>query len=120
MARVLLVEDEFLIRQLAAEELAEAGHEVVEADCADAALPLLRGERPFDILFTDIRMPGALDGWGLGEEAKRALPGIGIIYSSGYSSEIRAMAERERMLPKPYRMTQMIGLIEEMLSTGRG
>lgn len=115
MARVLLVEDEFLIRQMVADELADAGHEVVEAESGDAALPHLAAVPPFDILFTDIRMPGATDGWALGEIAKAALPDLRVIYSTGYSAESRQLTHGERMLPKPYRMAQMIDLVDEML-----
>ena len=63
MAKVLLVEDEMLVRELAYEDLSDAGHEVIAAGTGDEALALLRDGRPFDVLCTEIRMPGAIDGW---------------------------------------------------------
>jgi CheY-like chemotaxis protein len=55
--RVLLVEDEFLVRSVAADELGDQSYEVVEAETGDRAAQLLERE-PFDVLLTDVRMPG--------------------------------------------------------------
>jgi CheY-like chemotaxis protein len=115
MARVLLVEDEFLVRQLAADELADAGHVVTEAENGDSAYQILLGQEPFDLVMTDIRMPGALDGWALGAEALRLRPSLKVVYSSGFSTETRPLTERERMLPKPYRMNQLVDLVDALL-----
>lgn len=120
MARVLLVEDEFLVRQLAADELSDAGHDVTEAENGDSAYEILLGEQPFDLVMTDIRMPGALDGWALGAEALRLRPSLKVVYSSGFSTEIRSLTERERMLPKPYRMNQLVEMVDALLSGGSG
>lgn len=120
MARVLLVEDEFLVRQLAADELYDAGHDVTEAENGDSAYEILLGEQPFDLVMTDIRMPGALDGWALGAEALRLRPSLKVVYSSGFSTEIRPLTERERMLPKPYRMNQLVEMVDALLSGGSG
>ena len=61
-ARVLLVEDEFLIRLMTAEMLRDEGFEVFEAQHGDEARALLDDPDNFDVLFTDVRMPGTLDG----------------------------------------------------------
>ena len=70
MGRVLLVEDELLVREVAAEDLGEAGFDVTPASDGDEALAILREGTDFDLLFTDIRMPGATDGWDLAREAQ--------------------------------------------------
>jgi CheY-like chemotaxis protein len=62
-ARVLLVEDEGLTRLAAAEVLQDEGFEVVEAGNDDEAVQLLSGPDAFDVLFTDVRMPGVLTAW---------------------------------------------------------
>ena len=83
MSTVLLVEDELLVRELASEDLGDAGFEVTAASDGDEALGYLREGRRFDLLFTDIRMPGATDGWQLAREARQLLPDIRVIYATG-------------------------------------
>jgi len=70
-ARVLLAEDEVLIRLVAAEHLRDEGFEVVEAWDGDEAARLLDGPGRFDVLFTDVRMPGLLDGIDVAMHARR-------------------------------------------------
>ena len=61
--RILLVEDEVLVRMVIAEELRDAGYTVIEANSADEALDLLRhGEVDVQVIFSDVRMPGTIDG----------------------------------------------------------
>jgi CheY-like chemotaxis protein len=106
MARILLVEDEMLVRELAYEDLTDAGHEVTAAGTGDEALSLLREGRSFDVLFTDIRMPGAIDGWELAAEAKQISPGIKVVYATGLNDDTDRKYEGERMLTKPYRRNE--------------
>ena len=74
MARILPVEDEMLVRELALEDLTDAGFEVVDASDADVALVILQKDRAFDLLFTDIRMPSEIDGWELAAESQAPDP----------------------------------------------
>ena len=60
-----------LVRELAREDLSDAGFEVVDTPDGDRARAILEDDRRFDLLFTDIRMPSQLDGWALASEAKR-------------------------------------------------
>jgi CheY-like chemotaxis protein len=69
---VLLVEDEVLIRLMLAEELRSHGVQVLEASNAEEALTVLESSLPVHVLFTDIRMPGAMDGVALAKFAPRA------------------------------------------------
>lgn len=114
MSKVLLVEDELLVRELASEDLADAGFEVTARGDADEALALLREGRPFDLLFTDIRMPGSTDGWGLADEAKRIIPGIKVIYATGLGEAAEGLAEGERYVRKPYNLTDLRKALGEL------
>jgi CheY-like chemotaxis protein len=116
MLRILLVEDEFLVRQVAFDELGDAGHSVVEAANGDEAAGILEHDRAFDMVFTDIRMPGALDGWGVGAAARRLIPGIKVLYCTGYSETHRALEAGEAFLTKPYRLSEMLALVESLTS----
>ncbi len=102
MIRILVAEDNELAREWLCEELASDGHAVMEAGDGEAAAKVLREAAPIDILLTDIRMPGAVDGWELGEIAKQYAPGIRIVYVTGYSEELRKLGPNERMLHKPF------------------
>ena len=81
--KILLVEDEMLVRELAFEDLVDAGHDVTVAGSGDEALGILRRDQGFEVLFTDIRMPGELDGWQLAERARDLIPGLKIIFATG-------------------------------------
>lgn len=102
MSKVLLVEDELLVREVASEDLAEAGFEVVTASDGDEALSILRDSADFDLLFTDIRMPGTTDGWELAREAKRLMPGLRVIYATGFGDAGDDLETDERYVRKPY------------------
>ncbi len=71
---VLLVEDEVLIRLMVAEELRSQGLQVLEASNADEALAILESSLPVDLLFTDVRMPGRMDGVALAKLAQARFP----------------------------------------------
>ena len=114
MARILLVEDEPLLRELAFEDLSDAGFDVTCAKDGDQALAVLQDDRSFDLLFTDIRMPSDVDGWGLAAEAKRLIPGLRVIYASGLSDQDNELGPKDRYLPKPYRPAALFGLLAEL------
>jgi CheY-like chemotaxis protein len=107
MAKILVAEDEALVRLLICEDLADLGHEVVQARSGDEAAELIGQHTGFDLVFTDIRMPGKIDGWALGRLAAASLPGIRVIYATGYSSENRAIGPHERILYKPFLRNQV-------------
>lgn len=107
MARVLLAEDELLVRATAEEDLKDLGFEVVAASSGDEAVLLIeRGER-FDLLVTDIRMPGAIDGWALARRARAALPAIRVVYVSGFAGDTHDPVEHSHFIRKPYRLEQL-------------
>ncbi|MFN3727692.1 MAG: response regulator [Allosphingosinicella sp.] len=96
---ILLVEDEAAVRDYARHLLEEMGFEVVEAEDAGEALGILRGEKPFDLMFSDIALPGGMDGKELAAEAGRLRPGMKLLLTSACAGEI---APELRFLPKPY------------------
>jgi CheY-like chemotaxis protein len=113
MARILLVEDEMLVRELALEDLTEAGFDVSSVSDGDQAMAILQADPRFDLLFTDIKMPSSIDGHELAEEAKRLIPGIKVVYASGLA-DVGVAGEDERYLPKPYRRETLLALLAEL------
>jgi CheY-like chemotaxis protein len=83
MSAVLLVEDELLVRELASEDLGDAGFEVTAASDGDEALGYLREGRQFDLLFTDIRMPGETDGWHCDNLSEDGQAGHDVLVDAG-------------------------------------
>jgi CheY-like chemotaxis protein len=114
MARILVVEDEPLVRELAFEDLSEAGFEVIAARDGDEALEILGQDRGFDLLFTDIKMPSAIDGWDLAEQCKALVPGIKVIFATGLSDDYGRMGPGDRFLQKPYRREALLKMLEEL------
>jgi len=105
--KALLVEDELLVREVAAEDIAEAGFDVTAASDGDEALAILRDGASFDLLFTDIRMPGSTDGWKLAREAKKVIPGLRVIYATGLGEAGDGLAEGECYVRKPYNLKDL-------------
>ena len=114
MSRVLLVEDELLVREVAAEDLAEIGFDVTAATDSDEAIGLLRDGEAFDLLFTDIRMPGSTDGWQLAREARERLPDIRIIYATGLGDAADGLEDGERYVRKPYSLSDLRSALTQL------
>lgn len=114
----LVVEDEPLVRIVAAEALHDIGIEVIEAPTGDAALALLReGLRP-DLLVTDVKMPGQVDGLGLAREARRLQPGLAVVAVSGYavySGTDLTLDGAATFLPKPYSAAALQALARNLI-----
>ncbi len=109
--RVLLVEDDPIVASTVAAALRETGYEVAHVATADDALPLLITEVRIDLLFSDIVMPGRLNGVDLAREARRLRPELPIVLATGYSEKV-AQAEGIRILSKPYRIDELIQLLD--------
>lgn len=115
-ATVLVVEDESLLRELIVQELADAGFEVIEADTGERAIAILNAGRPIDVLFTDIRLPGQVDGWQIARHARHHRPEIPVIYASGYTLDRSAQVPDSLYLGKPYRTESVVVEIERCLT----
>ena len=102
-SRVLLVEDEPFLRELAAESLAEAGYEVLTAVDGDDGLATLRSATAIDVLVSDIRLPGP-SGYELAEAGRRLRPALKIVLMTGYAQGLPASLEHavHRVLQKPF------------------
>jgi CheY-like chemotaxis protein len=101
--RVLLVEDECFICEMVAEALAEQGFAVLTAANAADALKHLVSE-PVDVLFTDINLPGGMDGAALARRARQLQPHLPVIYASARATmlEPEARVPGAIIVPKPY------------------
>src|SRR5579871_4182315 len=105
-ATILVVEDEPLIQLVTSEALHESGYRVLVACDADEAIGILNKDESVGLLFTDIVMPGALDGFGLAAWAKSKRPDLKVLYTSGYSwaaGQAHAGQVHGALLRKPYR-----------------
>jgi CheY-like chemotaxis protein len=113
---VLVVEDEPLVRTGALEAITEAGFEVVEARNADEAIAILERRADIHVIFTDIQMPGSMDGLRLAHFVRHRWPPIKIIATSGHA-HITAddLPEGGRFLRKPYADHEVTGTIRELV-----
>ncbi len=115
---VLIVDDDDQVLDIAAIVLASLGYQVIPATNGDAALEIIKYYRAIDLLMTDIVMPGSLDGWELAHRAKQLCPGLGVVYTTGFSN--RALPDRSSpgygpLLPKPWRADQLVSIINRAL-----
>ena len=116
---VLVVEDEFLLRMDAVDMIAAAGFEVVEAANADDAIEILESRPDITVVFTDIQMPGSMDGLKLARAVRGRWPPIKIIATSGHLHVAETdLPEGGRFLPKPYSPRQVTGVLRELISSG--
>jgi CheY-like chemotaxis protein len=112
---VFVVEDEFLVRESIVRELEDAGFGVMTAECGDEALDILSKQPRIDVLLTDIRMPGRINGWTLADMARRQSPKLPVIYMSGFCHDQGMEVEGSLFLAKPYRADEMMRAIEKLL-----
>jgi PAS domain S-box-containing protein len=116
---ILLVEDEIDLRVSTAESLRELGYRVLEAGDGPTALSLLDGKPEIDLLFTDIGLPGGLNGRQLTDEARRRRPGLKVLFSTGYARNAvlrqgRAVPDAE-VIVKPLTYSALATKIRRML-----
>jgi len=113
---VLVVEDELLLRMEAADMVKAAGFEVVEAGNADQAIEILEARRDITLVFTDIQMPGSMDGLKLARAVRGRWPPIKIVATSGHLHVRETdLPEGGRFLPKPYSPAEINGVLRELM-----
>jgi len=118
---LLVVEDSAEVLELAVEILEAAGYRVTTADSGEAALKLFEGTTPgtFDLLFTDLVMPGGINGLMLADQVRERDPDIGILLTTGYNEEL-VIAGPDRthkdVLGKPYRRAELLDRIRQALN----
>jgi len=112
---ILIVEDEFLLRLDSTETIERAGFEVLQAANADEAISILEARPDIRVIFTDIQMPGSMDGLKLAQFVRNRWPPIKIIATSG-----RVVVADDDLpagsvfLPKPYRGAELVGTLREL------
>lgn len=111
---VLVVEDESLVRMMAVDMLEDAGYQVIEAPSGDLAWAILQGRDDIDVLFTDIEMPGSLNGFGLANRVAEYWPHIRLVITSGRCWLADAdVPDHGLFLPKPYYAAQVLDAFEQ-------
>lgn len=116
---LLLVEDDSALRAHAAEILRELGYRVIEAASGDVALQALENNVGIDLLFTDVVMPGGLNGRRLADEAQRRHPGLKVLFTTGYTRN--AIVHHGRLDPgiqlisKPYSFHELATKVRAVL-----
>jgi CheY-like chemotaxis protein len=113
---VLLVEDEVLIRLMIADELRGQGLQVLEASNADEALTILESSLAVHLLFTDVRMPGRMDGLALAKLAQARFPRLKLIIASSREPEEPSRASADAFISKPYDLNQVVEQVEKILA----
>ncbi len=116
--RLLLVEDEFLIRLTLSETLVDDGFEVVEAEDGGAALALLAQQQPIALMLTDIQLPGALDGHALAERARSTRPDLPVIFMSGRPPDAPPASRLDTYVSKPYSPAAVSATVRRILQGG--
>jgi len=113
---VLFVEDQPMVRYTVAAQLSDAGYAVVQVSSGEEALALLANGAEIDVLLTDLRLPGRVDGWDLAEVARRLCPGLPVIYASAYSYVTPRQVPGSVMLDKPYPPRALLDALDALLA----
>jgi PAS domain S-box-containing protein len=120
---VLVVEDEEAVREAACAMLAELGYHCRQADGPEAALKILEGGEPVDLLFTDVIMPGAMKTPDFVRRALEIRPGMVVLYTSGYTENAIVhhgrLDEGVSLLSKPYTKADLARKVAASLLAGR-
>jgi CheY-like chemotaxis protein len=119
---ILVVEDDRDVREIAAAVLETEGYRVLEASTGDDAhrLLLAHADLPIDVLFTDVVMPGRLDGIDLAHAARALRPGLRVLYATGFANLVRVHHDEDYIGPvlrKPYRPSELRRAIIALLDT---
>ena len=117
---ILVVDDDREVREVVLAVLEGAGYRVIEAVSGDDAhrFLLAHPDLRIDLLFTDVLMPGRLDGIDLAHAARRLRPGLQVLFASGFPTLVRDHADQEirhQVLRKPYRAAELCQVIEGLL-----
>lgn len=116
VSKVLVVEDDEILRMCTANVVADAGFMTVEAANADEAIAILESRSDIALVFTDIQMPGSMDGLGLAQTVHDRWPAIKIILVSGrVELSERDRPVNSRYFQKPFAMKQMIEGLQDMI-----
>jgi CheY-like chemotaxis protein len=119
---VLAVEDDALVRAYVVAQLRSLGYQVLTAPNGAEALVIIESDIRIDVLFTDVIMPGAMNGRQLAEAAKKQRPGLKVLFTSGYTEN--AIVHHGRLDPgvlllaKPYRKADLARMMRQAIAQG--
>ena len=112
----LVVDDDELLRLYAADLLEQHGFAVIKAENADEALEVLEKRNDVRLLFTDIQMPGALDGMDSARQVHARWPHVLLVITSGQTAPTRAeIPDDGRFVAKPYRASELLGQVDNLM-----
>lgn len=111
--RVLIVEDDPLIREFTVDALREEGFEVFQASDGEEALAWCK-QRIADVLVTDIRLPGKIDGWQIAESCREHDPDLPVVYATGFSPVAARPVPGSVSLQKPYHPEEIVRAIRQL------
>jgi CheY-like chemotaxis protein len=116
---ILVVEDNVKLREIVVKQLKGIGFRVLEVDNAKAALHLLESYGPVDLIFSDVVLPGEMDGCALAREVISRTPDAKILLTSGFPgaslAEVEGLGSKARLLSKPYRRDELAERVREAL-----
>jgi CheY-like chemotaxis protein len=113
---VLVVEDESLLRASAMDMVKEAGFDVIEASDADEAIRILESRSDIRAVFTDVHMPGSMDGLRLARVIRSRWPPVALIVTSGKTNvPENDLPTGGRFLPKPYHQAQIGSVLKQLI-----
>lgn len=116
---ILCVEDDEIVREFVAQRLQALGYKTIISASPAEALAVIRGGTPIDLVFTDILMPGSMDGWQLADAIRQIRPHMKILYTTGYSnvsSERMGSVAGIHLLEKPYRLSRLAQMIRQAIA----
>jgi CheY-like chemotaxis protein len=111
---VLVVEDEVMVRALIAETLRDAGCAVTEAATADEAVRALKAAAVPDVMITDVKLPGRLNGVELAACIRRSQPRMKVIVTSGHAAAENARYVADAFLAKPFELKQLVRQVQSL------
>jgi CheY-like chemotaxis protein len=112
---VLVVEDEWLVREAIADYLQDAGCVVIQAETAERAIDICRSDLPVDVLFTDIRLNGSATGWDVARAFREARGDAPVIYASGNPIESGQSVAGSIYFEKPYRAGDILSACSRLV-----
>ncbi|HWF96472.1 MAG TPA: ATP-binding protein [Xanthobacteraceae bacterium] len=118
---ILVVEDDALVRKYVTEQLESLGYRTLEAANGAEALAIVDSEIGFDLLFTDVIMPGSMNGRALAEQAVERRPTLKVLFTSGYTENAilsnGCLPSGVLLLPKPYRRSALAHMVRQALGS---
>ena len=106
---ILVVEDEWLVREVIVQALRYAGWQVIEASTAEDAIALTRiGHDHIDVIFTDIQLAGRLSGWDVAEQCRAVRADFPVVYASGNAADRSRRVAGSLFFDKPYRAPDVV------------